>query len=56
MLKRIKQLFCKHEYEICTNSLHRYYSLKGVQLYRVCKKCGRIEKYIYLEYEGNGYK
>ncbi len=31
-------------------------SLRGEQLYRVCRKCGKIEPHIYREFDGGGYK
>ena len=53
--KIIKQLICKHEWDICRKS-EPFFSIGGEQLYKVCKKCGKVEKYIYIEYEGMGYK
>lgn len=54
-MKRIKQLFCKHDYEVCRR-IDTYASLRGEWLYQVCRKCGKVKKYMYLEFEGNGYK
>lgn len=51
----LKQLFCRHDFEICRQS-GPFFSLGGEQLYKVCKRCGKVEKYIYREYEGMGYK
>ena len=56
MKKTLKRLFCRHEYDICRDITSPYYSLRGEQLYRVCRKCGKVKKYIYVEFEGNGYK
>ena len=50
-----KKLFCKHDWEIC-QKIEQFTCINGEQLYIRCKKCGKIEKYIYREYEGNGYK
>ena len=52
---KIRQIFCKHDYEIC-RKVEEFHSLNGEQLYKVCKKCGKVEKYIYREFEGMGYK
>ena len=54
-LMEIKELFCKHDYQICRR-ISIYQSLRGEQLYKVCQKCGKVKKYIYREYEGFGYK
>ena len=56
MLKKLKQLFCKHEYDICRDVSSPFCSLRGERLYQVCRKCSKVMKYIYVEYEGNGYK
>lgn len=55
MLKRIKQFFCKHDYEIC-RKVEEFHSLNGEQLYKRCKKCEKVIPYIYRQFEGNGYK
>ena len=51
----IKRLFCKHEYQ--------YYAdtgfimlLNGERRYYICKKCGKYNGSIFLEYEGMGFK
>lgn len=54
-MKFIRKLFCKHDYYVC-RKIGTYCSLTGEQLYCVCRKCGKIKPYIYVEYEGNGYK
>lgn len=54
-MKRLKHLFCRHEWEICRKQ-ERYASLHGEQLYKRCKKCGKVAEYIYRVYEDNGYK
>lgn len=54
-MKFLKQLFCKHDWEIVRKT-SMFCSLKGEQLYKRCKKCGKVVEYIYREYEGNGYK
>ena len=53
--QRIKQPFCKHEFEI-SRKVEPFHNLRGEQLYKVCNKCEKVEPYIFLEYEGNGYK
>ena len=54
---KIKQHFCKHDFDICRKvNKSGFHSLRGEQLYKVCFKCGKVEKYIYREFEGNGYK
>lgn len=55
MIRLIKRLFCKHKWEV-VRKVEKFSSLAGEQLYRRCEKCGKVEKYIYRYYEGNGYK
>lgn len=67
MLKKIKEIFrkkerplthnhvCEHEWEICKKA-EPFMSLRGEQLYKRCLKCGKVEEYIFREYEGGGYK
>lgn len=55
MIKKIKQLFCKHEWEI-VRKVEMFAPLNGEQSYKYCKTCGKITKYIFRRYEGNGYK
>lgn len=50
-----KKLFCKHDWEI-RRKVERFTCISGEQLYRRCKKCGKVGKYIYREYEGSGYR
>ena len=52
---KIKQLFCKHDYEV-VRKVSTFHSLNGEQLYQRCKKCEQVIPYIYREYEGMGYK
>ena len=51
----IKKLFCRHDWEIC-RKVERFAFISGEQLYRRCKKCGKVKKFIYREFEGYGYK
>ena len=53
--KKIKRLFCKHNYEI-VRKVEKFSSLRGEQLYKRCTKCGKVVPYIYREYEGGGYR
>lgn len=55
MVQWIKELFCKHDWKICKKK-EMFASISGEQLYKVCQKCGKVEEYIYREYEGGGYK
>ena len=50
----IKRLFCKHEYQYYgdNNSM----LLSGERRYYICKKCGKYNGSIFLEYEGMGFK
>ena len=50
----IVRLFCKHEYQYYadTNSL----LASGERRYYICKKCGKYNGSIFLEYEGMGFK
>lgn len=52
---KLKRLFCRHKWEVVSR-IDKFQSLRGEQLYRRCEKCGKVVKYIYREYEGNGYK
>ena len=57
MLKFIKRMFCRHEWQTCRKvSDSPFVCLSGEQLYRRCTKCGKVEKWIYREFEGGGYK
>lgn len=57
MLKFFKQMFCRHDWQVCRKvSDGPFVCISGEQLYRRCTKCGKVEKYIHLEYEGLGYK
>lgn len=51
----IKRLFCKHQWDICRKN-EPFACISGEQLYRRCKKCGKVEKHIFRVYEGCGYK
>lgn len=51
----IKRLFCHHDWEICRKS-EPFACISGEQLYKVCAKCGKVEKWIFRQYEGGGYK
>lgn len=55
MVKALKRLFCKHNYEI-VRKVEKFSSLRGEQLYKRCTKCGKVVPYIYREYEGGGYR
>lgn len=56
MLSIIERLFCRHEWEVGRIIGGGYYCISGEQLYKRCKKCGKLKKYIYREFEGNGYR
>ena len=57
MLKWIKRLFCRHEWKFCRKvNLHGFSCISGVQLYKLCTKCGKVKEHIFVEYEGMGYK
>lgn len=55
MLKVIKRVFCKHDYEL-VEKVGAFSCISGTQTYKRCKKCGKIKKWIYIEYEGMGWK
>ena len=52
----IRQLFCHHDWEVCRRIESGFACISGEQLYRRCTKCGKVEKWIWREYEGNGYR
>jgi hypothetical protein len=54
-VKFLKQLFCKHDWEIVKKA-SMFYSLNGEQLYKRCRKCEKVVEFICRKYEGNGYK
>ena len=49
-MKFIKQLFCRHDWEI-VKKVSKLYCIGGEQLYKRCKKCGKVVEYIYLKHE-----
>lgn len=55
IIEEVKQAFCKHDYEVC-RKVEPFCSLRGEQLYKRCRKCGKVIPYIYREFEGMGYK
>lgn len=50
MIRIIKQLFCKHEYEWC-RKIEPFYNLSGERVYYVCKKCGKVKDERFIRYE-----
>ena len=50
MLRKIRQLFCRHEYEVCVKE-SKFHCLSGEQLYKRCSKCGKVIKYKYVSTE-----
>ena len=51
----IKRLLCKHEYQYYTDTSFPI-MLSGEKRYRICKKCGKYDGSIFIEYEGMGFK
>ena len=43
MLTKIRQMFCKHDYELC-RKVQPFHNLSGEQLYKRCTKCGKVIK------------
>ncbi len=59
MIRLIKRLFCRHDDEVVKKvDPSGFQVLSGDQLYLRCKKCGRVKKFIFAEYndDGTGYK
>lgn len=57
IILKLKQLFCKHEYsEYLKNSNSPFHCIRGETVYIVCKKCGKVKRSYFREYEGMGYK
>lgn len=50
----ITRLFCKHEYQYYAND--NSLLINGERRYHICKKCGKYNGSIFLEYEGMGFK
>lgn len=48
-IKKIKQLFCKHDYAWC-RKVRQYHRISGETHYLVCQKCGKIKREIDIEY------
>lgn len=46
----IKRLFCKHEYEVCRKN-EPFACISGEQLYKRCKKCGKVKEWIWYRFE-----
>ncbi len=55
ILFKLKRLFCQHEWEVCIK-VEPFACISGEQLYKRCKKCGKVKKWIYRQFEGEGYK
>lgn len=55
LLKSIKQRFCNHEWELC-KKVSMFSCISGEQIYRRCKKCGKVEEAFSRQYEGGSYK
>ena len=53
-MKWLKQLFCKHEWELVKRKT-TYVSLKGDMIYKRCTKCGKIKEYRYVTTEEQQY-
>jgi hypothetical protein len=43
MIMKIRQMFCKHDYELC-RKVQPFHNLSGEQLYKRCTKCGKVIK------------
>lgn len=56
IIKSLRQRFCKHEWELCREGAAPFLCISGEQIYRRCRKCGKVEKAFFREYEGGGYK
>lgn len=50
----VKRLFCKHEFQYYADASSML--LSGERRYYICKKCGKYNGSIFLEYEGMGFK
>ena len=51
----LTRLFCRHEWEVC-RKVELFSCISGEQLYKRCKKCGKVKKWIFREFEGSGYR
>lgn len=47
---KLKQLFCKHDWDIVTK-VSKFHCLSGEQLYKRCKKCEKVIPYIYIKHD-----
>lgn len=56
IMRMIRRLFCRHDWKLCRRIGAGFAAINGEQLYRRCTKCGKVEKYIFAEYEGGGYR
>lgn len=62
MIVWIKRLLCRHNWEAQKNireiswKAEKFGLISGTQLYKACTKCGKVKKWIFVEYEGGGYK
>ena len=47
---KIKQIFCRHTWEIVKKS-GLFFNLNGLQLYKRCSKCGKVIPYKFISNE-----
>lgn len=56
MLNWLRRIFCRHSWQICRKVSGGFAIISGEQLYKRCSKCGKVKKWIYVEYEGDGFR
>lgn len=47
-IKKIRKMFCRHVWGVAVSTRS---IISGEQIYRRCKKCGKVEKLISKEFE-----
>lgn len=55
-INKIKQKFCKHDFQWYAEDSRGFCRINGRMLYLVCTKCGKVNGSVLQEYEGMGFK
>lgn len=50
MKDKLKQLFCKHNFEWC-EKVEEFHCISGQTQYLVCRKCGKVKDTVFIKYD-----
>ena len=50
MINKLKQLFCRHNFEWC-EKVEKYLCISGQTQYLVCRKCGKVKDARFIRYD-----